>query len=297
MSNNKRRDLLKLSALAAAGFMLPSASVKAGNWLSNFNGGDNATLKKFGLQLYSLRDDLPKNPEAVLKQVASFGYKQIEGYEGADGMFWGMGNLGFKSLMDDLGMTIISSHCDVKTDFERKAEQAAAIGMKYLICPYLGPQKSIDDFKIAAETFNKCGDICKQHDLKFAYHNHDYSFKKIDGQVPIDVMLANTDPDKVHFELDIYWAVTAGVNPADYFTKYKNRFTLCHIKDRMKNPVTTDANSSCILGKGIIDYAPILKSAKANGMDYFIVEQERYDGTTPLISAQKDAAYMKKLSF
>ncbi|MBC7722523.1 MAG: sugar phosphate isomerase/epimerase, partial [Pedobacter sp.] len=233
--------------------MLPSASVKAGNWLSNLNGGDNATLKKFGLQLYSLRDDLPKNPEAVLKQVASFGYKQIESYEGADGMFWGMGNLGFKSLMDDLGMIIISSHCDIKTDFERKAEQTAAIGMKYLIAPYLGPQKSIDDFKKAAEDFNKCGDICKQNGIKFAYHNHDYSFKKIDGQVPIDVMLANTDADKVYFELDIYWAVTAGVNPADYFTKYKNRFTLCHIKDRMKNAVTTDSNSSCVLGEGVID--------------------------------------------
>lgn len=297
MLNNKRRDLLKLSALAAAGFMLPSASVKAGNWLSNFNGGDKATLKKFGLQLYSLRDDLPKNPEAILKQVASFGYKQIEGYEGADGMFWGMGNIGFKSLMDDLGMTMISSHCDIKKDFKLKAEQAAAIGMKYLICPYLGPQKSIDDFKKAAETFNKCGEICNQHDLKFAYHNHDYSFKKIDGESPIDVMLANTDVDKVYFELDIYWAVTAGINPTDYFTKYKNRFTLCHVKDRMKNAVVTDANSSCVLGEGIIDYAPILKSAKANGMEYFIVEQERYDGTTPLISAQKDAAYMKKLSF
>ncbi len=293
MTNNKRRDFLKLSALAATGFLLPTATTNAANWLS----GAGASKHKFGLQLWSLRDDLPKNPEAVIKQVASFGYKQIESYEGAEGMFWGLGNLGFKSLMDDLGMTIISSHCDFRTDFERKAEQAAAIGMKYLICPYLGPQKSIDDFKKVTEVFNKCGEICKKNGLKFAYHNHDYSFKKIDGEVPIDVMLANTDADKVFFELDIYWAVTAGINPADYFTKYKNRFTLCHVKDRMKNAITTDQNSSCVLGEGIIDYAPILKVAKANGMQYFIVEQERYDTASPIESAKKDAEYMKMLRF
>ena len=297
MSDNKRRDLLKLSALAAAGFIMPSASLKATNWLSNLDGGNNAILKKFGLQLYSLRDDLPKDPKAILKQVANFGYKQIESYEGAQGMFWGMSNTEFKSLMGDLGMEIISSHCDIKKDFEAKVEKAAAIGMKYLICPYLGPQKTIDVFKQTAETFNKCGEICKNHNIKFAYHNHDYSFKKIDAEVPIDVMLKNTDADKVYFELDIYWAVTAGVNPADYFKKYKNRFTLCHVKDRSKNANKADANSSCILGEGIIDYAPILKVAKANGMQYFIVEQERYDNSTPLISASKDADYMKRLSF
>ena len=110
-------------------------------------------------------------------------------------------------------------------------------------------------------------------------------------------MLKNTDDDKVFFELDIYWAVTAGVNPADYFTKYKNRFTLCHVKDRMKNAKATDANSSCVLGEGVIDYTPILKVAKANGMKYYIVEQERYDTATPLESAKKDAAYMKQLRF
>ena len=296
MVNNKRRDLLKLSALAAAGFLLPSATVKAANWLDGFD-ERTTKIKKFGLQLYSLRDDLPKNPKQVLKQVASFGYQQIEGYEGAQGMFWGMTNTEFKSFTNDLGMQMVSSHCDFRKDFETKAAQAAEIGMKYLIAPYLGPQKSIDDFKKAADTFNKCGEICKQNGIKFAYHNHDYSFKKIDGEVPIDVMLKMTDPDNVFFELDIYWAVTAGVNPADYFTKYKNRFTLCHIKDKMKNAITSDANSSCILGEGVIDYGPILKVAKANGMKYFIVEQERYDGSTPLASVEKDAAYMKQLRF
>jgi sugar phosphate isomerase/epimerase len=295
MSDNKRRELLKLSALAAAGFLLPSASTKAASWLSEVSGG--VTTHKFGLQLWSLRDDLPKDPKGVLKQVAAFGYNQIESFEGAQGIFWGMKNKEFKSYVGGLGMQVVSSHCDFRKDFERKAAEAGEIGMKYLIAPYLGPQKSIDDFKKAADEFNKCGEICKKNGLKFAYHNHDYSFKKIDGEVPIDVMLKNTNPSTVFFELDIYWAVTAGVNPADYFTKHKNRFTLCHVKDRMKNAVATDQNSSCVLGEGVIDYAPILKVAKANGMQYFVVEQERYDTATPLESVKKDADYMKKLKF
>lgn len=296
MLNNTRRDLLKFSALAAAGFLLPSTTTRAANWLNGFEEG-STKIKKFGLQLYSLRNDLPKNPKEVLKQVASYGYQQIEGYEGEQGMFWGMTNKEFKKFTNDLDIKMVSSHCEFRKDFETKAAQAAEIGMKYLIAPYLGPQKSIDDFKKAADAFNKCGEICKKNGIRFAYHNHAYSFKPLDGEIPQDVLLNNTDAENVFFELDIYWAVTAGINPADYFTKYKNRFTLCHIKDKMKDAKASDANSSCILGEGVIDYVPILKIAKANGMKYFIVEQERYDGSTPLTSVEKDAAYMRNLLF
>lgn len=158
MSNNKRRDFLKLSALAAGGFLLPSATTQAASWLS----GAGETTYKFGLQLWTLKDDLPKDPKSVLKQVAGFGYNQIESFEGAQGIFWGMKNKEFKSYIGNLGMQIVSSHCDFKKDFERKAAEAGEIGMKYLIAPYLGPQKSIDDFKKAADMFNKCGDICKK---------------------------------------------------------------------------------------------------------------------------------------
>jgi sugar phosphate isomerase/epimerase len=178
----------------------------------------------FGLQLYSLRDVLPKDPKGVLKQVASFGYKQIEGYEGEKGIYWGMKNTEFKSFLDDLGMKMISSHCNYKQDLERKADEAAAIGMKYLMCPYLGPQKSLDAFKQAAETFNKSGEICKQRGLRFAYHNHDYSFKQVEGQYPQDVMMQNTDKALVDFEMDMYWVVAAGQDPVVWLNKYPGRF-------------------------------------------------------------------------
>jgi sugar phosphate isomerase/epimerase len=95
-------------------------------------------------------------------------------------------------------------------DFEQKAAQAGEIGMKYLICPFLGPQKSMDDFKRFADQFNKSGEICKKNGLRFAYHNHGYSFQPLDGQLPQDVMMTSTDASLVDYEMDIYWVVTAG---------------------------------------------------------------------------------------
>jgi sugar phosphate isomerase/epimerase len=286
-----RRKFIKLTGGVATGLALGSIG-----GMSLFSSCDNGPegIKSFGLQLYSLRDDMPKDPKGILKQVASFGYKQIESYQhDALGMFWGMTNLEFKKYMDDLGMSIVASHCDINQDFEKKAAEAAAIGMKYLICPYKGPQQSLDDFKRFATEFNQKGEVCKKNGIRFAYHNHDYSFKAIDGQLPQDVMMQNTDPALVDFEMDMYWVVTGGHDPITWIKKYPNRFRLCHVKDRMKG--ATETGASCTLGEGSIDYPTILKEAKSLGMDYFIVEQERYDGTTPLKAAEADAAYMKKL--
>ena len=283
-----RRKFLKLTGGVTTGLAL--GSIGGMSLLSSCAAGS----EPFGLQLYSLRDDMPKDPKSVLKQVAAFGYKQIESYQHADlGMFWGMTNLEFKKFMDDLGMKIVSSHCDINQDFEKKAADAAAIGMKYLMCPYKGPQKSIDDFKRFADEFNQKGEICKKNGIRFAYHNHDYSFQAIDGQIPQDVMMQNTDPNLVDFEMDMYWVITGGQDPITWIKKYPKRFRLCHVKDRMKG--ATETGASCVLGEGSIDYPTILKEAKTLGMEYFIVEQERYDGTTPLKAAEADAAYMKKL--
>ena len=256
--------------------------------------GCNSKLKDYGIQLWTVRDEMPKDPKGVLKQLASFGYTQIESFEGDKGMFWGMSPAEFKSYVEGLGMKTISSHCNIDEGFEKKAADAASIGMKYLVCPYRGPQKTIDDSKKIADDFNAKGDICKKNGLRFAYHNHDYPFVPVDGQIPLDVMIANTNPDTVDFEMDIYWVVTAGADPIAYFKKYKNRFRLCHVKDRIKN--TADKDASCIAGQGSIDFPKILDVAKANGMKYYIIEQERYDNSTELDSAKADAKYMSTLS-
>ena len=104
-------------------------------------------IGQFGLQLYTLRDEMPKDPKGVLKQISQMGYTQIEGYEGPKGLWWGMKNKEFKAYLDELNLTMVSSHCDFKKDFERKAAEAGEIGLKWFIAPYLGPQKKLDDFK------------------------------------------------------------------------------------------------------------------------------------------------------
>lgn len=284
----KRREFLKTTAIATTGVMLSSYLPSCKSASISKDVRDN-----FGLQLYTLRDVLPNNPKDVLTQVASFGYKQIESYEGAKGMFWGMKNTEFKKLMDDLGMKIVSSHCDINKDFERKAAEAAEIGMKYLICPYLGPQKNIDDFKKFAATFNQRGETCKKNGIRFGYHNHDYGFVAVDGQLPQDVMMQNTDKNLVDFEMDIYWVVTAGQDPIAWIDKYPGRFKLSHIKDRKKGAPLSNRDASVDLGKGGIDFKAILKEAGKKGMDYYIVEQEAYENTTPLAAAKADADYLK----
>jgi sugar phosphate isomerase/epimerase len=285
----KRNEFLKLSG----GFALAGLASKSGFASLSL---EEKKLKDFGIQLWSVRDDLAKDPKAVLKQLASYGYKQIESFEGGKGMFWGMSNTEFKSYMDELGMKIIASHCDINKDFEKKAADAAAIGMKYLICPWKGPQKDLDAFKKFADEFNQKGEICKKNGIRFAYHNHDYSFVTMNGEMGQDVMMKNTDATLVDFELDMYWVVAGGQDIETWLKKYPKRFRLCHVKDRKKGATETEKEASVVVGTGSIDYSKILKTAKKQGMKYYIIEQEKWDGTTPMQAAQANAAYMQTLS-
>lgn len=288
--NQNRREFLRLTAMAAGGLAVASLPVGLSGCISI---GRNSISQNFGIQLYTVRDVLPQDPKGVLTQLAAFGYKEIESYEGAKGMFWGMSNTEFKKLMDDLGMKIVSSHCDMNKDFERKAAEAAEIGMTYLLCPWLGPQKTLDDFKRYADTFNQRGEVCRRNGIRFGYHNHDYSFILQEGQYPQDVLMKNTDPTTVDYEMDIYWVVTAGQNPIEWFNRYPERFKLSHVKDRKKNISLEQREESVVLGTGMIDFPTILKAGKQKGMRHFLVEQEKYENTTPMDAARADADYMK----
>lgn len=310
MNNYKRRQFIKISTGILGGFALGGTLAACNNSADtkktledstdNKKSGDAAAaaaLTAFGLQLYTLRDDFPKDPKGVLKQVADMGYKQVEGYEGKQGIFWGMKDDEFKSYMDSIGLTMVSSHCDTSKDFEKKAAQAAGAGLKYLMHPYEGRDKSIDEYKKMADDFNKKGEICKKNGIRFAFHNHDMSFLNVKGEIPQDVLMANTDPSLVDFEMDIYWVVAAGGDPEAWIKKYPNRFKACHIKDRSKTPGADNGKNSVDLGTGSIDFAKVLKTAKDNGMEYYIVEQEFYPNGTPLAAAKVDADYMKNLKF
>ena len=286
----KRREFLKFGGSLATMFAFAPV---VSSFVSEELADDK--LKAFGIQLWTVKKALASDPKSVLKQLSADGYKQIESFEGNKGIFWGMSNTEFKKYMDELGMTIISSHCKTGEDFEKKANEAAAIGMKYLLNPFVPVQKTVDDYKKIAEEFNKNGEITKKAGIRFGYHNHAHDFKAIDNQIPMDIYLQNTDPSLVDFEMDIYWVVTAKQDPEAWLKKYKNRFHLCHIKDRIKG--ATEEDASCILGEGSIEFSKILKVAKSHGMKYYIVEQERYDNTTEMDCAKADAAYLKKIKF
>ncbi len=292
MSTN-RRDFLRSSAFASLAFTLPFKGKSS--FLESYAQGGKS-IRSFGLQLWTVKEDMGANAKDTLQKIATYGYRQIESFEGSKGMFWGWKNTAFKKYMDDLGMGIISSHCNNTVDFERKAAEAAEIGMKYLICPYKGPQKSIEDFKKFADEFNKSGAICKKNGIRFAYHNHDYSFKPVDGMIPQTVMMDNTDKDLVDFEMDIYWVVAAGEDPKAWFAKYPGRFKLCHVKDLAKTN-SKEGHESVQIGKGTIDFAAILKAGASNGLKYHIIEQEAFTGSNPMQSAEADAKYMKNFSY
>ncbi len=286
--NNSRRDFLRNSALAGLAMSMP---------FKNELMAMGAKSNSFGIQLWSVKLALEKNPLAVLKQLSENGYKKVESFEGPKGMFWGMKNTEFKKVMDDLGMNMVSAHCNETGDFksfERKAAAAGEIGVKYLICAFKGPQNSLDNFKKFTDEFNACGEIAKKHGLRFAYHNHDYSFKAMDGVLPQDVMMNGTNPDLVDFEMDMYWTVAAGVDPVAYMDKHPNRFKLVHVKDLSK---IATGYESCLIGKGTIDYKSLLPKVAKRGVQHMIVEQEAYTGTNELDAARDNAAYVKTLKW
>lgn len=324
-----RRNFLRQTGLIAATPLIanelwsctPSSKTEEKNTDSTATSSiiSEPSVKEFGLQLWTVKEDMAKDPKGVLKSLASYGYKQIESFEGDKGVFWGMTAKEFKTYMDELGMNIVSTHCnpdftmkkETEDKFKKLVDDAASIGMKYLINPFLGSLKTADEWKKAAEGLNRQGEIASKVGLKSGYHNHHFEFKKFaDGTCPEQILLEGTDPKLVDFELDLYWVVKAGEDPEAWLTKYKDRFRLCHVKDYYKEEKMKEIEAkekqtdpfwpiggSTIVGTGRIDFAKILSTAKANGMEYYIVEQERFDDTTPLKAVETDAQYMKKLVF
>ncbi|MFU8813167.1 MAG: sugar phosphate isomerase/epimerase family protein [Balneolaceae bacterium] len=281
-----RRTFLKSTGLLAAGAMAGAVP-----FLKSCTASRPDEMP-FGIQLWTLRDVFPQQPEQTLRQLAEFGYRQIESFDGPEGIFWGMGNRGMKALMDELGMELVSSHANAFEDFERKAGEAAEIGVKQLIMPWVGPQESLDDYRVIAERFNEAGEIARRAGIRFGYHNHDYTFVEMDGTIPQDLLMEETDPDLVDHQLDMYWVVAAGHDPVEWMRRYPGRFTSGHIKDLTRR---NGEMESTLLGEGEIDYPSILEVAKEEGMTKFFVEQEAYTGTTPIDSARDNAAYMREL--
>ena len=290
-----RKSFIKNISLFTLG--LPLINKKGIDFLERSSKENSRKISSIGIQLYMVKEAMEKDAPGTLKSLGRMGYKQLESYGGNKGMFWGMSNKQFKTLAADNGLSLVSSHYNEEPQgFEKQVEQAAAIGLKYLICPWKGPQPSIENFKRFADEFNTNGEICKKHGLRFAYHPHDYPYKKIDGQLPIDVLLANTDKELVDFEMDFYYTITEGQDPENYLKKYSHRFKLGHLRDvlKIRLPVNSTEESATDLGEGVVNYSQLLTTAIDNGMKYFFVEQSRFFNETPLQSAKKNFDYLSR---
>ena len=280
----RRREFIQTASFAAAGLLsLPSFMAAA------------KKKKGLGLQLYTLRETIPNDPKGVLKKVADYGYTELETYGYRDGKLFGMDNAEFGKYVKGLGMKVTSGHYGldvIRGNWEQAVLDAKAIGQKYMVCPYLndGERKSIDDYKRRCEEFNKAGEVCNKHGIRFGYHNHAFEFMELEGKIPYDVMLAELDNNKCGMEMDIFWVVNAGFDPLTYFEKYPGRFEQWHVKDMDKS----DKNKNADVGTGTIDYKPIFAKAKQSGLKHFYVEQESYPGE-PIKSVEASAKYMKSI--
>jgi sugar phosphate isomerase/epimerase len=280
----KRREFIQTASFAAVGLLS----------LQSFRAVAQRS-KSLGLQLYTLRDTMPKDPKGVLKKVSEFGYKELETYGYKDGQLFGMPVREFSDYVKGLGMKVTSGHYgidQIRSNWDQAVQDAKAIGQKYMVCPYLNENEraTLDDYKKRCEEFNKAGELCNKHGIRFAYHNHAFEFMELEGKIPYDVMLAELDPKKVSMEMDIFWVVNAGFDPIKYFEKYPGRFEQWHVKDMDKE----DKNKNADIGKGTIDWKAIFAKARQSGMKQFFVEQESYPGE-PIKSVEESAKYLKSI--
>lgn len=274
----RREFLIRTSAFAAGSLLFPSC---------NLSGSKD---QNYGVQLYTFRKEMDTDPLGTLKQIADLGIKQIESARSPKGLYYGLTAKEMKKACSDLGMTLRSGHVHLDENFQRTIDEAAESGQEYVICSTMPTEgQTADNYKRVAETFNQAGEQCKNLNLKFGYHNHEYEFESEGGQVLYDVLLDNCQADLVHMELDLGWVVVAGKDPLDYFTRYEGRFPLWHLKD-----MDLDKKESTEFGKGGLDIVKMLASKKQSGVAYIFIEQEEY-ANTPLESMKHNMDYLGKL--
>jgi sugar phosphate isomerase/epimerase len=283
-----RRTFLAQAGIAATGMVLAPSLLSA----KSVNG--------VGIQLYSLRDQLPKDPKGVIAKIAKAGYKEVEtfGYSAKDG-FWGLSAKEFSSVLKANGLKTPSGHYGMDEFFgtgkmevfNSYIDAAHATGQTYIVVPSLNHDfiKTAADFNSIADKLNKAAAICKKNGLKLGYHNHNFEWEKVEGTTFYDTILDKTDPALVSMEMDIYWVVRAGHDPVAIFKQHPGRFALVHIKDMDK----TNHELNTEIGSGTVDFKTILAKAKLAGIKHYIVEQENFTNIDPYKSIAQSSAYLK----
>lgn len=244
-----------------------SASITAGN---------KAKSKQLGIAFYSVKG-MDSDMEGSLKSVSDDGYVVAESasYNAEEGKFGAYSPTDYAALVEKYGIDLISSHVRANFDVADEAGTLAAwkkvfenhkiAGCKYVILPSNRWDNTLEGVKAQCELMNKIGAEANKLGLKFGYHNHSGEFEKIgtSDQILEDYLIANTDPDKVFFQMDVYWITQGGQDPVEYLKKYPKRIQVLHIKD-----------DYVIGASGEIDYEAIFKQFYKNGYEDWFVEIE-----------------------
>lgn len=254
-----RRRFLKL--LAGAGVVMSSGMATSLAF--------SATGPKPGIQLFTVRDLMQQDVRNTLQLLAQLGYQELE----FAGLYEQPATVVAKWLAE-LGLTAPAGHVLLKPMLEetnRVLDEALALGHRYLVMPYLFDHERSDglrSYQQLAVQLNSVGEKCKKAGLTLAYHNHDFEFATLDNSTPYDVLLTQTDAELVKMEIDLYWAAKMNVDVTALFQRYPGRFPLWHMKDMAADGKFAD------LGKGTIDFAPVVAAAGLAGLQHAFVERD-----------------------
>ncbi|PSR53284.1 xylose isomerase [Adhaeribacter arboris] len=305
----KRRNFLLQSGAMALGGLLSANQLSASKLFNP------AAMRPVGLGLFTLFNIIDEDVTGNLKKVAALGYQEIESAFSKKGGYYGMKAQEFAKFTKDIGLAWQSHHVlgapfklppgakmptgadgkpitippmrNLRDNYQELVDEAAAGGVKYLVCANT-PIGTLDEVKASIDVLNKSAEAAKKAGLIFCYHNHDAEFKKVEGQVPYEMLLAQTDPNNLKMELDLAWAVKGGYDPVALFKKYPGRFPLWHVKD-----LTQDRQTIQPVGSGTIDFKTIFAQAKQAGMQHFFVEHDM--PADPFASITTSMQNLKKL--
>ena len=258
--SQSRRQFLKKSSVTSLMVFLPTAAIQA----------QGRKVNRIGLQLYSLRNEMASDFDGTLQKVADLGYTEMQfaGYHGRSPEQ-------VKKILDQLGIASPAAHVSlelIKEDLDNQIDIAQKIGQKYLVVPSIpADERTLSHYEEHAETLNKAGEKCKDAGLTIAYHNHSFEFETQKNETGYDYLLSLTDTSLVSFELDLYWAINANVDPISIFKNNPGRFPMVHVKDRNTEGQMVD------VGRGVIDFSEIFSHSETAGIQHYFVEHDYPD--------------------
>ncbi|MHA4812216.1 sugar phosphate isomerase/epimerase family protein [Flavitalea flava] len=281
-----RRQFLKQASLATTGLVIGKS-----DWFKK--------KKEVGLQLYTLRDEVKKDLKATIARVAQIGYNNVETFGYSAGKYFGLSTAEFAAIFAQNHLKTPSGHYSLPDylskgdmdDLKKTVEDSRALSHHYFTVPYLPEnlRTGLDSYKELADKLNKAGEVAKDAGMKLAYHNHNFEFNDWGGgQTGYATLLKQTDPQLVHFEMDIFWVSKAGVDPIALIKANPGRFPMWHVKDMDNSPEKTFTE----VGTGVINYKEIFNFKETSGMKYFFVEQDQIK-IDPYVSITKSLEYIR----